>query len=78
MIRKANQAEILALRTAADALHMVGLRHAIQLGWAGPSRTTGIWSWLLMRPSMHTTVWRRRALWPGWPGPRQCEQGRAD
>ncbi|MGP2526448.1 hypothetical protein ACTUHY_00505 [Acidaminococcus sp. LBK-2] len=36
MIRKANQAEILALGTAADALHMVGLRHTIQLGWSKP------------------------------------------
>lgn len=36
MIRKASQAEILALRAAADALHMVGLRHTIQLGWSKP------------------------------------------
>lgn len=36
MIRNASPAETMALKTAADVLHMVGLKHVIILGWPGP------------------------------------------
>ena len=38
MIRNASPAETMALKTAADVLHMVGLKHVVMLGWPGPRR----------------------------------------